>query len=97
MNAVLNIYADCTSEKPTKQYICRRLLYGAAQKIHSLSDSLKGKSEEEQEEITVDILKTIFPHFETEDFQFIDVGEWAQFVNTITTESTEIINRFAKK
>jgi hypothetical protein len=97
MNAVLNIYKDCTSEEPTKQYVCRRLLFGAAQKIQSLSESLKGKSEEEQEVITIDILKTIFPHFESEDFKYIDVAEWAQFVNTIGAESKEVISNFQKK
>lgn len=97
MNAVLNIYKDCTSEEPTKQYVCRRLLFGAAQKIQSLSESLNGKNEKEQEAITVDILKTIFPHFESEDFNYIDVAEWGKFVAAIGAESNEIMQNFAKK
>lgn len=97
MNAVLNIYNDCSSEKPTKQYVCRRLLFGAAQKIQSLSESLTGKNEAEQESITIDILKTIFPHFESEDFHYIDVAEWAQFVAAIGAESNEIMKNFVKK
>ena len=97
MNATLNIYKDCTSEKPTKQYVCRRLLLGVSKKVLSLSDSMKGKSEAEQEKVTLDILKTIFPNFDNEDFNYIDPKEWVKFVNEITAESNEIIENAAKK
>lgn len=97
MNAVLNIYKDCTSEKPTKQYICRRLLLGVAKKVQALSDNMIGKSEAEQEQITLDVLKTIFPHFQNEDFDFIDPQEWLKFVAEIGKESNEIIQVAQKK
>lgn len=97
MNAVLNIYKDCTSEKPTKQYICRRLLLGVSKKVQALSDNMNGKSEEEQEAITLDILKTIFPHFENDDFNFIDPTEWLKFVEEIAKETNEIVQNTAKK
>lgn len=97
MNAVLNIYKDCTSEKPTKQYVCRRLLLGVSKKVQSLSDNLKGKTEKEQEKITLDILKTIFPHFENEDFDYIDPNEYMAFVNAIAAETNEIVENAAKK
>jgi hypothetical protein len=97
MNAVLNVYKDCSSEEPTKQYICRRLLLGVSKKVQALSDNMNGKSEEEQEAITLDILKTIFPHFETEDFNFIDPNEWLAFVEKIGRETNEIIANAVKK
>ena len=97
MNATLNIYKDCTSEKPTKSYVCRRLLFGASQKIQALSDSMEGKSEAEQTEINLDILKTIFPHFVEDDFNYIDALEWLDFVNEIGKETSKIINYAAKK
>ena len=97
MNAVINIYKDCTSEKPTKQYICRRLLLGVSKKIQALSDNMQGKSEAEQEAITLDILKTIFPNFENDDFNFIDPTEWLRFVEAIASETNEIVNNAAKK
>ena len=97
MNAVLNIYKDCTSEEPTKQYVCRRLLLGVSKKVQALSDNMNGKSEEEQEAITLDILKTIFPHFENSDFDFIDPTEWLKFVEAIASETNEIVNNAAKK
>lgn len=97
MNAVLNIYKNCSSEKPEKQYVCRRLLLGVAKKVQALSDNLKGKSEAEQEQVTLDILKTIFPHFDDADFDFIDPQEWLNFVMELSKESNEIIQSAAKK
>jgi hypothetical protein len=97
MNAVLNIYKDCTSEEPTKTYTCRRLLLGVSKKVQALSDNMIGKSEEEQEAITLDILKTIFPHFDAEDFNYIDPNEWLNFVHAIANETNEIVMQAAKK
>lgn len=97
MKAVLNIYKDCTSEEPTKQYICRRLLLGVSKKVQSLSDNMNGKSEEEQEAITLDILKTIFPNFENDDFNYVDPTEWLKFVEEIANETNEIVANAAKK
>lgn len=97
MNAVLNIYKDCTSEKPTKQYICRRLLLGVSKKVQAISDNMTGKTEAEQEALTLDILKTIFPHFENEDFDYIDPVEWLDFVKAIGAETNEIVQNAAKK
>lgn len=97
MNAVLNIYKDCSSEEPTKKYICRRLLLGVSKKVQALSENINGKSEEEQEAITLDILKTIFPHFESEDFNYIDPTEWLAFVNEISRETNEIVAHASKK
>lgn len=96
MNATLNIYKDCTSEKPTKVYTCRRLLLGVSKKVQSLSDKMQGASEEEQERITLDILKSIFPHFEDEDFNYIDPTEYLKFVQAIARETNEIVANAAK-
>lgn len=97
MNAVLNIYKDCTSEKPTKQYVCRRLLLGVAKKVQAFSDNMQGKNEEEQMQVTLDILKTIFPHFDDADFDFIDPQEWLKFVAELSREGNEILQIAAKK
>lgn len=97
MKAVLNIYKDCSSEQPTKSYICRRLLLGVSKKVQSLSENMNGKSEEEQERITLDILKTIFPNFENDDFNYIDPTEYMEFVKEIAAETNEIVENAAKK
>ena len=97
MLAVLNIYKDCTSEEPTKKYICRRLLLGVSKKVQSLSDNMQGKTEEEQERITLDILKTIFPDFDSEDFEYVDPNEYLEFVKAIAAETNEIVENAVKK
>lgn len=97
MNAVLNIYKDCTSEKPTKVYTCRRLLLGVSKKVQALSDTMQGKTEAEQEAITIDIIKTIFPEFENDEFNYIDPTEWLKFVEEIGRETNEIVQLAAKK
>lgn len=97
MNAVLNIYKDCTTEQPTKSYVCRRLLLGVSKKVQAMSDNMLGKTEAEQEEITLDILKTIFPNFENDDFNYIDPIEWLKFVEEISKETNEILHNAVKK
>lgn len=96
MNAQLRVFKDCSSEEPTKVYICRRLLLGVSKKVQALSEKMQGKSEEEQEQITIDILKTIFPNFEADDFNYIDPTEYMLFVQAIAQETNSIIDSAAK-
>lgn len=96
MEAKLNIYTDCTSEKPSKVYVCRRLLYKVSKKIGSLIESLQGKSEAEQEKITIEVIKTIFPDFKDEEFEYIDPNEWLKFVESITKETNDILENASK-
>lgn len=91
MEAKLNIYADCTSEKPTKTYVCRRLLLKVSKKVASLVEGMNGKSEAEQEEITIDVIKTIFPEFKDEEFEGIDPIEWLDFIKEISKETNDIL------
>lgn len=96
MEAKLNIYADCSSEKPTKTYVCRRLILKVSKKIGALLETLNGKSEAEQEKITIDVIKTIFPEFKDEEFEFLDPQEWLSFVNQITSETNKILENAQK-
>lgn len=116
MEAKLNIYNDCTSEKPTKSYICRRLTYGACQKIDNYSnqvndlESKKNKElkkekpdtelinniAEEQFQLNLDILKAIFPDFQDDDFNGIDVYEYQGFMIEIGKEKQRIFDRASK-
>lgn len=92
MKATLNIYKDCTSEEPTKQYTCFRLLLGVSKKIGELQQKMqKTNDEAEQEKYTLQILKAIFPNFEDEDFNYIDPVQYLEFVNDITLESNRIV------
>ena len=42
------------------------------------------KSEADQEAITVDVIKTIFPEFKDEEFEGIDPVEWLDFIKEIS-------------
>ena len=96
MNAVLNIYKDCTSEKPSKQYVCKRLLLGVSKKVQALSENMAEKDAKEQEEITIDILKTIFPNFDADDFNYIDPVEYFNFIKEISSETNKIMGNAIK-
>ena len=91
MEAKLNIYADCTSEEPTKTYVCRRMLLKVAKKVASMTSNMDKKSEDEQEQITLDVLKTIFPDFKDEDLEGIDPAEYMRFVEAIGFETNQIL------
>lgn len=91
MNAILNIYKDCSSDKPSKQYVCKRLLLGVSKKVQALSENMADKTDKEQEEITIDILKTIFPTFEDDDFNYIDPVEYFSFINEISKETNKLM------
>lgn len=90
MNAILNIYKDCTSEEPTKVYVCKRLTLGVSKKVQALSDNMKDKDNAEQQEIIIDVLKSIFPNFDANDFDGIDPVEYAKFIRTIGEETARI-------
>lgn len=96
MEAKLNLYADCTSEQPTKTYVCRRLIYKVAKKVGALMDHFDKSNEAEQERITIDVIKTIFPDFKDEEFEYVDPQEWFKFVTEITTETNDILENASK-
>lgn len=116
MEAKLNIYNDCTSEEPSKTYVCRRLTYGAGQKIDNYSNqvnSLEKKKNaelkkenpdsnliveisEEQFKLNLDILRAIFPDFQDEDFNGIDVYEYQNFMIEVGKEKQRIFDRASK-
>lgn len=96
MEAKLNIYADCSTEKPTKTYVCRRLLLKVSKKVSALAEGLNEKSAQEQEQATIEIIKTIFPDFQDKDFDYLDPVEWLEFVNQITAETNKILSNAEK-
>lgn len=97
MNAVLNIYADCSTDQPTKTYVCKRLLLGVSKKVQALSENMQGKTQEEQIAINLDVIKTIFPDFVDSEFDYIDINEWYEFVEEIGRETNAIVRGAAKK
>ena len=70
MEAKLNIYNDCSGE-PIKTYVCKRMILKVSKKVSALVEKLNKASTEEQERITIDVIKTIFPDFKDEEFDLI--------------------------
>ena len=98
MNAELKLYRDCTSEEPTKVFVCRRLIFKVAKTIEELSAKVqKSKDAEEQERLTVKILQTIFPDFGDDDLNYIDPNEYARFIQQIQAGTAEILETAQKK
>lgn len=107
MEAVLNIYNDCESEKPSKSYVCRRLTFAVGSKIEILTEKIgkleKKKTEEnaskindEQLELTIETLQAIFPSFTREDFNGVDPLEYQAFIQEIGNATAQVVNRAAK-
>ena len=109
MEAKLNIYDGCESDQPIKTYICRRLTYKVGVKIDTISNKITKLQlerekenadlkaiDEEQYNLTIDLLKTIFPSFTNEDFDGVDVIEYQKFVNAIGHETSSILSQAAK-
>lgn len=81
--AQLNIYADCTTEKPTKTYICRRVLSGVIHKITKYVQEMDGKTQEEQFAMLGEFARLIFPALTDEELQQLDVAELQVFFKDI--------------
>lgn len=98
MNAELKLYKDCTSEEPTKVYVCRRLIYKTAKTIEELSTKVqKTKDADEQERLTVKILQSIFPEFGDDDINYIDPNEYARFIQQVQGGVAEVLDNAQKK
>lgn len=81
--AQLNIYADCSTEKPTKTYICRRVLTGVIHKITKYVQEMDGKTQEEQLAMLGEFARLIFPVLTDEELQQLDAAELQVFFKDI--------------
>lgn len=109
MEAILNIYDGCESDKPVKSYICKRLTFQVGSKIEVLTEKVtkleKAKKEadadinainNEQLALTIETLQAIFPSFTAEDFNGIDPIEYQDFIAEIGKATAAVINRAQK-
>lgn len=83
MEIKINIYGDCTAEKPTKTYTIRRITFKAAKELNALMDDAKKATDEEQISFTTKMLKAVIPDFIDEDFDGIDPVELGEFFKKI--------------
>lgn len=96
MEIAINIYADCTSDKPTKTYTIKRLLFKTAKELGAIQAEAKNASDEEQTAFTLKMLKTIIPDFKDEDLDGIDPFELGAFFRTIGAEINGIVAKAEK-
>lgn len=81
MEIKLNVYADNSSEKPSKTYVVRRILFKTAKELATISDESK---DGDPIESTKKMLKAVFPDFKEEDLDFIDPTEFGQVMREMT-------------
>ena len=96
MELKINIYGDCVSEEPTKTFTVRRILFKTAKELASLQAESKTAKDEEQEEITYRMLKTVIPNIEKEDIDGIDTLELGEFFKQIGAEISKIVGNAQK-
>lgn len=96
MEHKLNIYADCQSEKPTKSYVCRRILFKTATDLGELQAKSKEAKDEEQTSILLKMIKCVFPDFKDEDLDGIDPIEVGEFFKSLGSEVNQVVNQAQK-
>lgn len=96
MIAKIGIYDNCASEKPSKVYICHRLLFGISKKALALAQNAENKTAEEQEAVLVEMLQAIFPEFEAAELDLVDPAELAELIDKLQKSSNGEFERVAK-
>ena len=96
MIAKLGIYENCSTEKPTKVYEARRLLFGVSKKALALAQQAEGKTYDEQTGLLVEMLQAIFPEFEAAELDFVDPEELGALIATLRGDSQAEVARVAK-
>ena len=96
MEYKLNVYADCTSEEPTKVYVCRRLLFKTANELSAFQEESDNAELKDQTAIMVKMLKCVFPNFEDDDLNGIDPLELGRFFKSIGSEINGVVQQAEK-
>lgn len=96
MELKINVYADCTSEEPSKTYTIRRILFKTAKELGALQAESAEADESKQEEYTLKMLKTVFPNFEDEDLNGVDPIELGQFFRKLGAEIRGVVQNAQK-
>lgn len=92
----LNIYSDCTSEKPTKTYTVRRMLFKTAKELGTLQEESKTAKDEDQIALTLKMLKCVIPDFDEADFEGVDPIELGAFFRELGAEISGVVQTAAK-
>lgn len=92
----INVYGNCSDEKPTRTYTVRRILFKTAKELGALQDEARGASDEEQMAYTLKMLKCVVPEFEDADFDGIDPVELGAFFRELAAQISGTVNNAAK-
>lgn len=93
MEIKINIYKNCTDEKPSKTYTIRRILFKTAKEITTIQEE---KSEGKEVEQTLKMLQCVIPEFKEEDLEGIDPTELGNFFKEIGKEIKQTIENAQK-
>lgn len=96
MEYKLNVYADCQSEKPTKTYVCRRILFKTANELGDLQSKSQTADDNSQRDIMLKMLKCVFPNFVDEDLDGIDPVELGLFFKQLGSEINDVVQQAQK-
>lgn len=94
MEIKINVYADCTSEQPTKTYVIRRILFKTAKELATIQDD--AKQEGREVETTLKMLKIVIPDFQDEDLDGIDPTELGEFFRKVGKEIAGVVEKAQK-
>lgn len=91
MEIKINVYADCTSEEPSKTYTIRRILFKTAKELGQLQADSKEADEKEQEKYTLKMLQCVLPDFKEEDLNGVDPIELGAFFRELGTQVSNVV------
>lgn len=83
----LKIYADNSSQEPTKVFALRRINLKTQMAMAELeSQDLTALSPEEQIKTNLNFIQVLFPTFTEEDFDLLDLEDWKTFCSQLGEE-----------
>lgn len=87
----LKIYADNTSEEPTKVFTLRRVNLKTQMAMAELeSQDLTALPPMEQIKANLNFIQTLFPTFTEEDFDLLDLEDWKKFCSQLGDELRKV-------
>lgn len=95
MEIKINVYSDCTSDKPTKTYTIRRILFKTAKQLTEIQEE-SAKEGADDEALTLKMLKCIIPDFKDEDLEGIDPIELGEFMKSVGSAINGIVKEAEK-
>lgn len=93
----LKIYADNSSEAPSKVFALRRINLKTQLAMAELEKTdLTKLTPEEQIKVNFDFIQTLFPDFTEEDFNLLDLNDWTEFCLALRAEIDKSQNKAVK-